>query len=413
MSLRLYTGEYLVSPIPVHFGLNWCTHACRYCFANLNRPERRADNNDLAKLVKWARDRKGPLEWWYLARGYPLLVANDSDPFARSNVDTFRELHRIAGEIGIRLAYQTKGGDPEAQAIALDGRPTLFYVSLTSDDDRLLADIEPGAPPWQARLDLIRAATARGHHVVVGLNPLLPAWWRDIDEALDAMIDAGARHLWHGELHLSRFQIAAMPDSQRLRYATLVDYGRKRKKPDAEAFDTILRLAVAKGFNCFDGVAGSARGFWQPYFDLGFPFMPTLDGLFRDLEAQGGGQPVAFSFDAFDRWADTGSPGGYAVHKEYLSGFGRSLRNDGIDQKATTRRQVHEWYWRWLDYPTPLRTRELHVAVANIGRDDQQILVDDDDRPIMIFTPRGSDEVAFDASLATWIESINPATERR
>lgn len=402
MSLRLYTGEYLTSPIPVHFGLNWCTHACRYCFANLNRPDRRADNNDLAKLVKWRRDGKGPLEWWYLSRGYPLLVANDSDPFARSNHETFLELHRVATGAGVRLAYQTKGGDREAEDMAIAGPPTLFYISLTSDDDAMLADLEPGAPGWPARLDLIHRCKAAGHHVVVGLNPLVPQWWRDIDAALLAMRDAGARHLWHGDLHLSRFQIAAMSDGHRKRYAGLIDYALKRTKPDAAATDAALALAEHYGFITFDGAAGSAPGFWQPYFDLGYPFMPTLDGLFRDLTAQGGGKPVAFGFDAFDAWADTGAPGGYAVHKEYLSGFGRSLRNDGIDQKATSRREVHEWYWRWLDYPTPLRCREMHVAV-----DGDNLIVDDEGRPVLVFVPGGSDDIAFPARDAQWAPMIS------
>jgi DNA repair photolyase len=386
----------------VHFGLNWCTHACRYCFANLNRPQRRADNGDLARLVKWRRDNSGPLEWWYLSHGYPMLVANDSDPFARSNADTFRELHRIATDSSVRLAYQTKGGDRELEDLAIGGAPTLFYISVTGDDDALLKDIEPGAPTFASRLDLIRRAKSAGHHVVIGLNPLMPAWWRDIDAALDALRDAGAAHIWHGELHLSRFQLDAMSAAHRERYAALIAYAMKHKKPDAAAYDHILRLAQYKGFNLFNGVSGSESGFWQPYFDLGYPFMPTLDGLFRDLAVQGGGRPVAFSFDAFDAWADTGAPGGASVHKDYLSGFGRSLRNEGEVQKAASRREVHEWYWRLLDYPTPLRVRELHIATAG-----DNIVTDDDGRPLMVFLPSGSDEVGFDLAGATYIESIH------
>jgi len=43
MSIRVYTGELLKSPVPLHLDMNWCSHGCFYCFANLNRPNRRLD----------------------------------------------------------------------------------------------------------------------------------------------------------------------------------------------------------------------------------------------------------------------------------------------------------------------------------------------------------------------------------
>ncbi|MFH1058314.1 MAG: hypothetical protein V1797_06470 [Pseudomonadota bacterium] len=43
MSLRTYTGEYLVSPVPLHLDLDICSHACWWCFSRLNNPDRLAD----------------------------------------------------------------------------------------------------------------------------------------------------------------------------------------------------------------------------------------------------------------------------------------------------------------------------------------------------------------------------------
>lgn len=405
MSLRLYTGEYLASPAPVHMGMNWCTHACFYCFANLNNPQRRADNGDLAKLVKWSRDKKGPLEWWWLERGYPLLVSNDSDPLAKSNRDTFAALHEISREHNIRLMFQTKGGDAEAEAMMIDRPPTTIDITITSDDSALLKDIEPGAPSFEARLELIRKARAAGHHVMISILPLYPAWWQDIDAALGAIHEAGARHIWYDDLHFSRFQIANIPEGRQKRFSAEIKYGLLKAKPDKEGYDAIIRYADAIGFNTYNSYESSKPGFWQPHFDNGAPFMPLTCHLFDELDRLGGGNPVCIDFDWFDAWCDTGAPGGKSVYKEYIASFGRSIRNEGLDQKATSMRQVHDWYWNWLEYPTPLRTRHFHIATAQEGN-SKNIITDDEGRPLMVYVPRGTDSVDYDISKSIYIRHI-------
>lgn len=406
MSIRLYTGEYLISPVPVHYGLNWCTHACFYCFANLNQPHRRAENTDLVRLAKWFRDGAGPLEYWYLSRGYPMLVSNDSDPCAKSNRESFLALHELAARHGIALAYQTKAGSDEVERLILEGRRTLIYVTVTSDDDDLLRRIEPGAPTWQHRLDFIRRAVSAGHFVVVGMNPLVPGWWLDLQAALDALHAAGAAHIWHGDLHFSRFQIDAMPANTRQAQAEWVRYGLKKTKPDAAISDAALAYAASLGFNIFEGVAGTKTGFWQPYFDLGYPFMPTLDGLYSRLDELGQSQPVVFDFEAFHAWADTGAPGDRSIYREYLTGYGRSIRNDGIKAEARSLRDVHEWEWRWLDYQTRMRTRELHLAATGLDTDQPEIVVDEAGRPLMVYTHAGSDEIVYPIESAAYLRSI-------
>lgn len=407
MSIRLYCGEYLVSPIPVHFGLNWCTHGCFYCFANLNQPGRRAENSDLSRLYKWHRDQAGPIEWWYLSRGYPLLVANDSDPFARSNKDTFLALHDLAGNIGVPLAYQTKGGDAECEQLALDGPKTMIYVTVTSDDEDLLRQTEPGAPGYAHRLDFIRRAVAAGHYVIVGMNPLVPGWWHDAEQALEDLHATGARHIWAGDLHLSRFQIDAMTPTARARWQEWTRYGLKRAKPDGHITDHLLWRAEQRGFNVFLGAAGSTLGFWDDYFRLGFPFQPTIDGLYQALHQAGGGQPVAFTFDAFDAWSDTGAPREKSIYREFLSGYGRSIRNDGLKAEARSLREVHEWEWKFLDYPTRLRNRELCIATDEAAR---EYAVDDAGRPVLVYVPGGTDALTWPAREVGLLETIPRVT---
>jgi hypothetical protein len=43
MSLNLYDNELTISPIPIELSLNFYSHSCHFCFANLNAPNRRTD----------------------------------------------------------------------------------------------------------------------------------------------------------------------------------------------------------------------------------------------------------------------------------------------------------------------------------------------------------------------------------
>ena len=47
-----YWGELFVSPAPLEMTLNHCSHACAYCFANLNDPQRRATHD-----LVWPKSR--------------------------------------------------------------------------------------------------------------------------------------------------------------------------------------------------------------------------------------------------------------------------------------------------------------------------------------------------------------------
>lgn len=400
MSLRLYTGEYLISPVPLHFGMNWCTHHCFYCFANLNNPHRRADNNDLGRIAKWYRAGRGPIEYWYLSHGHPMLVANDADPFAKSNLDTFTELHALSRRHGFALTYQTKGGDREAEDRAIDGPPTMFAVTLTSDDDAKLAEIEPGAPGFAARLDLIRRAKAAGHHVFVAIAPFVAAWWRDFEGAIAAMKDAGVRHAWLGALHFSRYQIGAMSESVKTRFATEIDYGMGRNKRDMGELNHLRDLLLDAGINVFHGGGAEDNGFWDEYYAR-FPFYPTLDAWFKRLDEAGQGKIVCFSQADLRAFCDIGQPQNLSIYKEYVVKFARSIRNQiaadpvhngwrSRHEKARSSADVIDAFWRVFDYPTPLRHENLATPICGVET-DTTVIVDEAERlPMLAYVPGGS-----------------------
>lgn len=401
MSIRVYTGEFLTSPVPLHLDMNWCSHGCFYCFANLNQPNRLLDASFLRPMVK-ALSTNGnddePAVYWLARRGYPILASNTVDPLARSNCEQFKEIHDALSDFGCRFTYQTKGGDHEAAEKALSDKPTMFYVSLTSDNDKRLKEQEPGAPPHRARLEFMAEAKRRGHHVVAGVNPMVPEWWMDTDKLIDDLLAIGVRHMWLQPIHLSRHQVSAMPANQRKRFAKWIEYAMKKIPPDALTIGAFMRDARNAGIQIF-GDDDSPFAFWDSYFELGFPFWPTLTGWFKHLVQVGGGLPVIFSLDDFASWCDVGLPAGKAWYKEFVQPFGRTIRNKIAE--GETWRKAHECprslrealavIWRWYDYPTVMRSGNICAAMQG-----EDIMLDDNGEVVMVFVPEEHEHELFD-----------------
>lgn len=381
MSIRPYTGEYLVSPVALHMGLNWCTHACFYCFANLNRPGRRADYTAIQQFLgKFTRKAAGrDIAAMLALQGHPILASNDSDPFAASNGQQNLELMRSMMDMGLRFTFQTRGG-PGAEDILRDHAPTMVYISFTTDQESTRKRAEPGAPSFEARKALAQAAKAAGHFVVAGINPFYPPWWDDIEGFIAWLADNGIRHAWIGEPHLNYMQVRAMPEKTRERFASEITYFAAGQSKRQAAWPVLQHLCDEAGINTFSGTTSAHGNFWAPYFDLGYPQWPTLEGWFDHLRSKG--KAVAFTFDAFNAWADHTAGFRSSTFKEYIAGIGRSIRNVGGDQKANTLHEVHEWLWRIHEFPTRMRHDDIHI-----GTQDGNLAVDEQGRFVLVYAP--------------------------
>ena len=385
MTIRAYTGEYLTNPVPVHLGLNWCTHNCFYCFANLNQPDRRAGFDEVQRTLKNVIERKDSIKHLptrFILAGHPVLTANDSDPFAKSNDAQFQSIFDAYTDVGVRFVFQTRGGRL-AQRTLERSKPTTVYISFTSDRPEHLASAEPGAPTFEERKALALAAKAAGHHVIVGMNPFYPPWWDDADGFVRWMVDHGLRHVWFGELHLHYRQIANIRGRAALEHAVAIEYAGKRKRSDA-AVETMRGVISEAGVNLFMGSVSEMGGFWDEHFARGFPFFPTLDWFFTKLREHG--SIVAFDFALFEQAMNAHPELQSSAFKEYLVGIGRSMRNIGMDQRANSFRDVHETLWKIDKFPTLLRHDDIFVAV-----DDGALACDEDDRLILVYAPGRTD----------------------
>lgn len=206
--IQPFYGEFLVQPFPLHLGMNYCTHKCAYCFANLNRPGRRADVSGIVAQVN-AIGRSENLVSRLLSEGYPVLIANNSDPFAQGNRHLTLPLLNLLKARKIPVSLQTKGGKGIDEALALIA-PSYWYISIPFLTDDHAKRIEPGAPPVSARWDLVRKLRDLGHAVCVAANPLDPEWIPDLGAWLDHAERAGAQGVWAENLHLNNNQTRNM-----------------------------------------------------------------------------------------------------------------------------------------------------------------------------------------------------------
>jgi len=379
--IRAYTGEYLTSPSAIHLGLNWCTHNCFYCFANLNRPDRRADFDEVNRFIKNLiannADSKNLAVKLALA-GHSICASNDSDPFAKSNEQQFASTFDALNDLGMRIVFQTRGGDLAERTMARS-KPTMVYITFSSDQPGTLKASEPGAPNFEARKALALSAKAMGHHVVIGLNPFYAPWWDDAFGFADWLAEHGFTHVWFGELHLNHQQIKEIRGKAVVQFASVIEYASKRAKGDKAG--AMMRKALgANGINVFSGATSDQGGFWDAYFDLGFPFFPTLDWFFTKLREDG--DRVAFDFALFDQAMNPHPEWGSSGFKDYLVGICRSLRNVGYPDKANSYTQVHETLWRIDAFPTKLRHDDIFLATEG-----GKLAEDDSGRLVLVYAP--------------------------
>jgi DNA repair photolyase len=323
--LDLYWGEFLVQPAPLELSLNYCSNACAYCFANLNHPHRTADVGRVTRLIADYRNR-ATIQAQLLKEGYPVVVSNKSDPFAASNASQMLPILQALTGANIPVMIQTKGGAAALEALDFLP-PSVWYVTLTTLDADLAARIEPHAPSPAERLELMRALTAEGHAVILGLNPYVQAWQPEPHALLQAAKDAGAYGVWIERIHFTTRQIKRMAPWQReVLGEDLLLRGRRKTSSldDAVAFLQARAAAWDVGLSLYSKGQPLPSGIfdqWDAYYTKLFPtwqgFINVLASIYRE-------QRALISFDQFLEWARPQLPSGTWPIDSY---FGSTAHN--------------------------------------------------------------------------------------
>jgi DNA repair photolyase len=199
--LSPFFGEFLISPCPLELSLNYCSHSCYVCFANLNLPSRQAD---VPRIMRFLGDYPNRSTWEarLLQMGHTTVVSNHVDPFANSNYQQAVPIMEFMTELGLPIQLQTRGGRGVEDTLRYL-KPSIWYISMSHLDDSLRKKVEPGSTTIESRFQLMDRLRTFGHRVVLGLNPLVPEWLPDAGPLLKRAQQCGAEAVWIEKLHLN------------------------------------------------------------------------------------------------------------------------------------------------------------------------------------------------------------------
>lgn len=390
--LRPYNGEYLLQPMGLHLGLNWCSHNCYYCFANLDQPERRGDWAQVARMIHRADagniGKSLTVKW--LAEKRPIVVSNVSDPFAKSNDAAFQELFKLATDKGHTFAYQTRGGELAKDTLSAS-RKTSVYISVTSDREDVIKQREPGAPSFQSRMDLIKHAKRLGHAVIVGINPYVPDWWADIDGFVKWLKDTGITRVWVGTLHLANLQSKNMSAKKQTEFAVEITYSKKKVLPDQHRVDHLNDLLVEAGIMVFDGNPTKEGGFWDEVHATGLNTFKTIDDAYAALRAtsrENGGKPVAFTEAWFTDFTGVTSDFESSEWGDFVS---KSVKNQ-LEEAGSSRKDIktagdfHKLLFAQAPYGGLFDSTHISIAAESASK-NARFVMDKNGFSVLVWTP--------------------------
>jgi DNA repair photolyase len=389
-SLQPYYGEFLVSPVPLELDMNYCSHLCGYCFANLNRRDRKINLTQITNLLNGFEERE-TLEAKLLKERYPVMISNHVDPFAASNYQQTIPLLELLRYHGIPVTIQTRGGRGIDEALELL-EPSVWYISITFNDDAARRIVEPGAPTIQSRLELISKLRERGHRVVVGINPLEPEWMPDPASILNECASRGAEGAWIESLHLNPKQRDQMtPREQNAIGETIITRALRhtRGKIDAATaahFEFARAHASSLGMEVFSIGQPDSTDFFKPWRDVypkTFPIIQDFVNEFNKLE-----RGALLTWDDF--WRALTSQAPFPAIKARMSHYVGSSAHDILathqfPPTMTYKQLVSVMYQDSRAKQCPARNYGLAFAAEWDG-DGWFTLVDEQDRPYLVTT---------------------------
>jgi len=270
-----FWGELLFHKIPLELSFNPCSHGCAYCFNILNGMNKHCDMAPLTKLLTDFNNRETFVAK-LLKKGYPVLMSNRSDPFARSNYEQALSIIKLMSEVGIPMAFQTKGGYGIDEALDMLDKPTCWYITITHSSDQTRKIFERNAPDIDSRFTLCEKLRSKGHRVQVGINPMVREWLgynKQLASFIERLKNSGVEGIWAEKIHFNRKQIKNISPKVKIAFGDIINEGLKNPSPElTEYIDTLQSMIKDSGI-----VFGSSYNWNTKYWDV---FDETYDTLF-------------------------------------------------------------------------------------------------------------------------------------
>ena len=206
--IRTFTGEILSAPAALEIDMNTCNYDCVYCYAkSLDRPKY-FNLKSIVSMLRASQNGKRLIHRLIRTR-YSICVCNRTDPFSSVNIKSTIPMIDILLSNGADPMYLTKGGAGIYDVLKLheeNKKKAVFYFTVTTINPEIARAIEPGAPPPEDRIAMIKDVIKAGHKVIVGINPLLDAWMSkaEVMEFTDRVSALGVSGFWVAGLHFGR-----------------------------------------------------------------------------------------------------------------------------------------------------------------------------------------------------------------
>lgn len=397
-----FWGEFLISPIPLELSLNYCSHKCAYCFANLNDPKRVGDVKQIMRFLTSYQSRE-TIEAVLLKEGYPVCISNRSDPFAHSNYRQMLPIMQAMVELEIPLQIQTKGGPGVSGALEFLP-PSVWYISISTLDDAIRRKVEPGAPDIDSRFELMEAIRAKGGRVILGLNPCVPEWLPDPLPLLQRAKDAGAEGVWVEELHLNYRQVGNL--SQAEKAALGVDLiARSQKKArdamDSDAFFAAREAAAGLGLHVFSNGQPTYSKIWDIYREVySNTFFTNQD--FVNYCFDNGLHEKILPFEMWQQVVGQGLPGGKYRMSKYIGASAMSLwETHNIPSKLSYTELLGIIWATYRAKQCPARMPSFSLA-AMMAETGWIMLVNEKELPYVVFDEKGAFTSYYTAVVPEW-----------
>lgn len=406
-----FWGEFMVSPPALEWSLNYCSHGCSYCFANLNTPTRKGDASKALRQVADIGKRK-TLTDFLLRNKYPIVVSNKVDAFSESNYREMLPVLLTMIEEGVPLQFQTKGAHEGGAMDALDRvlqdlPPSVWYITVAQSDDTLRKKIEPAAPSLQARYALMDKLSDAGHWIVAGVNPAVPEWIPDPEKLATDLEKHDVWGAWMERLHLSQKQLLFMPGSHKKAIGdTLITRAlvsaKRMPTEDAMFLEEMRENIVGAGMEPYSYFYPDRTDFFHPWRECYDHFMPLMQDFVNFCIDNSMTERDLIAFDEYVQILENGCgalPKGVHHIGDYMRvASWRSIERISNWSDNMTYRQML-WY-TWSNPGTKLApASHPQFAIPVVGEgEDEAILTDDKGHPYHVFVPDGhlSPYIAWD-----------------
>ncbi len=407
-SLTVYWGLLLNDVLPLEMSLNWCSHSCHYCFANLNSPSRTANVPQIQGLLANYKE-KHSFSAFLLREGYPIKCSNHVDFFAKSNEELAMPIMEAMTELGIPFSLATKGGDRFDEALKFL-KPSTMYFSLATLDESVLRRTEEGAPPAKERLRMMENAKSRGHRLTVGINPCVSEWLTDPLKMCKQLKAVGVEGVWVQPLHLNTNQLRNMPDRGKAALGeAVISVGRRRRKSQ-ENIDIYLRTREAAkecGLAVYDMGQTERSDYFKPYqetYKKTYPIMQDFVNHCYDVGKVPHVTPIYWT-EFRDFFVSKFPQGVFPLRNHIGAAQYRHFWKDWDSKipKDLSYEKLLQFCWeiREVAY-SPSNVRCFGRAVVTDGSGEAREVLDSNGMPILLFTPDAAPHE--NDAYAEWLE---------